>query len=45
MQQAAFRNVLKGGSYYRAKKHIREDLILPELLSDNLFHVPDVIFQ
>jgi hypothetical protein len=31
--QLAFHNVLKGESYYHAKKHLREDLILPELLS------------
>jgi hypothetical protein len=36
---------LKGGSYYRAKKHVREDLILPELLSDNLFDVPGAFFS
>jgi hypothetical protein len=29
------RNISKGECYYRAKKHFREDLILPELLSDN----------
>jgi hypothetical protein len=34
--QLAFHNVLKAGRYYRVKKHVREDLILPELLSDNL---------
>jgi hypothetical protein len=33
--QLAFRNVLRGGRYYQAKKHIREGLILPELLLDN----------
>jgi hypothetical protein len=43
--QLAFGNVSKGGRYYRAKKHIREDLILSELLSDNLSDVPDGIFQ
>jgi hypothetical protein len=43
--QVAFRNVSKGGRYHRAKKHIREDLILPELLSDTLSDVPDDIFQ
>jgi hypothetical protein len=44
-RQLAFRNILKGKRYYRAKKHIREDLILPELLSDYLSDVPDEIFQ
>jgi hypothetical protein len=43
--QLAFLNVLRGGSYYRGKEHIREDLILPEILSDNLSDVPDDIFQ
>jgi hypothetical protein len=43
--QLVFRNVSRGGSYYWAQKHIREDLILPELLSDSLFHVPYDIFQ
>jgi hypothetical protein len=43
--QLAFCNVSKGGSYYRAKKHSREDLILQELLSDNLSDVPEDIFQ
>jgi hypothetical protein len=43
--QLAFRNVLKGERYYRAKKHFREDLILPELLSGNLSDVPEDIFQ
>jgi hypothetical protein len=33
--QQAFHNFLRGGSYYRAQKHIRVGLILPELLSDN----------
>jgi hypothetical protein len=41
--QLAFCNVLKGGSYYRAK-NIREDLILLKLLSDNLSNVPEDIF-
>jgi hypothetical protein len=27
------------------KKHFREDLILPELLSDNLSDVPEAIFR
>jgi hypothetical protein len=45
IMQLAFRNVSKGGSYYQVKKHIREDMILPELLSDNLFDVPEDIFQ
>jgi hypothetical protein len=39
------RNASKGECYYRAKKHFREDLILPELLSDNLSDVPVDIFQ
>jgi hypothetical protein len=43
--QLAFRKVLKEGRHYRAKKHIREDLILPELLSDNLSNVPDDFFS
>jgi hypothetical protein len=43
--QLAFRNVSKGGSYYQAKEHIREDLILPELLLHNLSDVPEDIFQ
>jgi hypothetical protein len=43
--QLAFRNVLRGGSYYRTKKHIREDLIMTDLLSDSLSDVPDDIFQ
>jgi hypothetical protein len=30
---------LKGECYYRAKKHFREDLILPELLSDNFLRI------
>jgi hypothetical protein len=41
----AFRNISKGGSHYRAKKRIWEDLILPELLSDNLFVVPEDFFS
>jgi hypothetical protein len=41
----AFHNVSKGGRYYRTKKHMREDLILPELLLDNLSDVPEDIFQ
>jgi hypothetical protein len=40
-----FVNVLKGPCFYRAKKHLREDLILPELLPDNLSDVPENIFQ
>jgi hypothetical protein len=43
--QLAFHNVSKGGSYYRAKKHIREDLILPELLLDKLSDVPEDILK
>jgi hypothetical protein len=43
--QLAFRNVSNGECYYRAKKHFREDLLLPELLSDNLSDVPEDIFQ
>jgi hypothetical protein len=43
--QLAFHNVLKGECYYRAKKHFREDSILPELLSNNLSDVPEDIFQ
>jgi hypothetical protein len=45
--QLAFHNVSKVECYYRAKKkkHFREDLILPELLSDNLSDVPEDIFQ
>jgi hypothetical protein len=43
--QVAFRNVSKGQCYYRAKKHIRDDLILLELLSDNLSDVREDIFQ
>jgi hypothetical protein len=43
--QLVFHNVSKGGRDYRAKKHIREDPILPELLSDNLSDVPDYIFK
>jgi hypothetical protein len=39
------RNISKGECYYRAKKHFREDLILPELLSYNLFNVLEDIFQ
>jgi hypothetical protein len=40
----AFHNVSKEECYYQAKKHIREDLILPELL-DNLSNAPENIFQ
>jgi hypothetical protein len=43
--QLVLRDVSKGGRYYQGKKYIMEDLILPELLSDNLFDVPDDIFQ
>jgi hypothetical protein len=43
--QLAFHNISKGGRYYQAKKHIRKDLILPELLSDNLSCVPEDILQ
>jgi hypothetical protein len=43
--QPAFRNILKERSYYQAKKHAKEDLLLPELLSDNLSDVPEDIFQ
>jgi hypothetical protein len=43
--QLAFRNVSKGESYDRAKKHIRENVILPELLSDYISDVSDEIFQ
>jgi hypothetical protein len=43
--QLVFHNVSKGGRYYRAKKHITENLFLPELLSDNLSDVPDDISQ
>jgi hypothetical protein len=32
-------------TYYQAKKHFREDLVLRELLSDNLSDVPVDIFQ
>jgi hypothetical protein len=39
------RNDLKGECYYQAKKHFREDLILPELLSDNLSDVLEDIFE
>jgi hypothetical protein len=39
------RNVSKGECYYRAKKNFREELILPELLSDNLSDVPEDIFR
>jgi hypothetical protein len=42
--QLAFCNVSKGECYYRPKKHFREDLILPELLSDNLSDVFGDIF-
>jgi hypothetical protein len=38
-------NVSKGECYYQAKKHFKEDLILPELLSDNLSDVLEDIFQ
>jgi hypothetical protein len=31
--------------YYRAKKHFREGLILPELLSDNLSDVLETFFS
>jgi hypothetical protein len=44
--QLGFCDVLEGECYYRAKeKNFREDLILPELLSDNLFDLPEDIFQ
>jgi hypothetical protein len=43
--QLGFCNDSKGECYYRAKKHFREDLILPELLSGNLYNVPEHIFQ
>jgi hypothetical protein len=43
--QLAFYNVSKGGDFYRVKKHIKEVLILPELLSDNLSNVPEDILQ
>jgi hypothetical protein len=36
---------LKGECYYRLKKHFREDLILPELMSNNLSDVPEDVFQ
>jgi hypothetical protein len=39
------RNVSKEECYYPAKKHFREDPILPELLSDNLSDVPVDTFQ
>jgi hypothetical protein len=39
--QLSFCNVLKGGS----EKYFRENLIVPELLSDNLSDIPDDIFQ
>jgi hypothetical protein len=39
------RNDSKGECYYQAKKHFREDLILPELLSDNLSDVPEDIYR
>jgi hypothetical protein len=42
--QLAFCNISKE-CYYRAKRHFREDLILPELLLDNLSDVPEDIFQ
>jgi hypothetical protein len=43
--QLAIYNISWGGSYYWAKNISGEDLILPELLSDSLFHVPHDIFQ
>jgi thioredoxin-related protein len=45
--QLAFCNISKGDCYYCAKqkKHFREDLILPELLSDNLSDVLEDSFQ
>jgi hypothetical protein len=43
--QLALRNVSKGRSYYRVKKHIREDLILAELLSNNLSDVTEDTFS
>jgi hypothetical protein len=43
--QLVFCNILKGECYYRAEKHFRENLILPELLSDNLSDVPEEVFQ
>jgi hypothetical protein len=43
--QLVFHNVSKGECYYRVKKHFREVLILPDLLSDNLSDVPEEIFQ
>jgi hypothetical protein len=42
--QLAFCNVSKG-VLLPSKKHFREDLILPELLSDNLSDIPEDIFQ
>jgi hypothetical protein len=42
--QLAFCNVSKKESYYWAKKNVREDLILSELLSDYLSDVWDEIF-
>jgi hypothetical protein len=37
--------MLQARSPHRAKKYLREDLILPELLSDNLYDVPQDIFS
>jgi hypothetical protein len=35
----------KEGVITEQKKHIKGDLILPELLSDNLSDIPEDIFQ
>jgi hypothetical protein len=43
--QLELHNISKGDCYYRAKGHFREDLILPELLSDSLSDVPEDIFS
>jgi hypothetical protein len=43
--QLAFHNISKKGEILQSKKHARDDLILPELLSDNLSDVPEDIFQ
>jgi hypothetical protein len=37
--------MLQAQSYHRANTFLTEDVILPELLSDNLFDVPEDIFM
>jgi hypothetical protein len=43
--QLALRNISKEECHYQAKGHFREDLTLPELLSDNISDVPEDFFS